>query len=313
MAKIIHAADLHLDSAFVALTGEKAIERRAHQRIILQKIVELGNEEDVDIILLAGDLFDSKNAYYETARMMADALSKSRAEIFISPGNHDPYNEQAPYRAVTFSKNVHVFRNEKIAAYPLPRLGCTVYGAGFTAQSCDKELLSGFKTTEECGIMVLHGEVTESASHYNPVRECDIAESGLTYLALGHVHAHSGIRHAGETAYAYSGAPEGRGFDETGVKGVLIGTVSAGAVDLKLKKISPYSYTERIIKIENNVMESVLAQIPEKSQYEVCRIILTGECERANAEELLAVLSPRFYALRIADRTHPHEDIWSYM
>ena len=74
MVKILHGADLHLDSAFTALDRDKAAERRAHQRTLVQKIVEIGNEEKVDLILLSGDMFDSKNAFGNTAEALSRAF-----------------------------------------------------------------------------------------------------------------------------------------------------------------------------------------------------------------------------------------------
>ena len=105
MIKIIHAADFHLDSAYAALSEEQARSRRAHQRALVQKIIELGNEEQVELILLSGDLLDGRNAYYETAQVLCDAFAKSRAQIFIATGNHDPYDNASPYRSVQFPEN----------------------------------------------------------------------------------------------------------------------------------------------------------------------------------------------------------------
>lgn len=306
MVKIIHAADLHLDSAFSALDADAARTRRAHQRELVQKIVEIGNEEQVDLILLPGDLFDGKNAIYETAQVLSTAFAKSRAQIFIAPGNHDPYNNESPYRAAHFSENVHLFTRESIEKVELPALNCAVYGAAFTSMSCEKSLLEGF-TAEEgmLNLMVLHGEVTSSASKNNPISREQIEKSNLNYLALGHVHSYKGVMREGKTSYAYPGAPEGRGFDECGEKGILIGTVSENGVNLEFRKISPYSYEERVIDI-NELDKS----IPEDARCEVSRIILTGEAESVNAEEIENRYKDRFYKLSVIDRTTAPHSVW---
>ena len=82
--------------------------------------------------------------------------------------------------------------------------------------------------------MCLHSQVQGFGGHqaYQPVLQEQIAASGLDYLALGHVHAYSGLRRAGETWYAYPGTLVGRGFDELGEKGYLSGTVGKGVADL---------------------------------------------------------------------------------
>ena len=57
--KILHAADLHLDSPFEALSANKAALRRAEQRELLSRLAELAVKEKVQLVLLAGDLMDS--------------------------------------------------------------------------------------------------------------------------------------------------------------------------------------------------------------------------------------------------------------
>lgn len=85
----------------------------------------------------------------------------------------------------------------------------------------------------------LHGEVGVPSSRYDPVSEEELAASGLDYAAFGHVHAFSGLRRAGDCFYAWPGCPEGRGFDETGEKGVIIADVERGGVKLRFAPSAP--------------------------------------------------------------------------
>lgn len=305
MVKIIHAADLHLDSAFTALGDEQAAFRRAHQRELVQKIIEIGNEEQVDLILLSGDLFDGKNSYFETVQILSEAFAKSRAQIFISPGNHDPYNSASPYLSAHFSENVHLFTKENVEKVEFANYN--VYGAAFTSMSCEKSLMEGFVAEEgKINIMVLHGEVTSSASKNNPISREQIEKSNLDYLALGHVHSHKGVERAGKTFYAYPGTPEGRGFDECGDKGILIGTVSESGVNLEFRKISPYTYEERYIDIKE-----LDKSVPEEARCEVCRMILTGSAENVDIDEIESKYKNRFYKLSVIDRTCVPYDVWA--
>ncbi len=75
MVRILHAADLHLDSRFEALGAQKAALRRAEQRDMLRRIIELAEREKAQIVLLSGDLFDSDRAYYETASTLSAAFA----------------------------------------------------------------------------------------------------------------------------------------------------------------------------------------------------------------------------------------------
>ena len=212
--KILHAADLHLDSPFEGLGAAKAAQRRDEQRRLLHRIARLAEEESVDIVLLAGDLLDSDSTYAETAEALASALGSISAPVFISPGNHDFYSPRSPYERVKFPENVHIFKNPTPECVALPQLNANVWGAAF----CDKYsagMLGGFSAADGTGaknIMCIHGEVG-GASNYDPISETEIAASGMDYIALGHIHKESGLKKCGSTYYAWPGCPEGRGFD----------------------------------------------------------------------------------------------------
>lgn len=314
MIKFLHTGDFHLDSPFLGLNGDEAIERRRDRRRLLRRIVELGNSEGVSLLLLAGDLFDGKNAYYETAKEIADALNDSRARVFIAPGNHDAFTHDSPYRSVRFPQNVHIFKSREIERVDIPELGLTVYGAGFDGENCDASLLSGFRA-EESGIsvMLMHGNL--AGADYNPIKESEIAESRLTYLALGHIHAASGLKTAGKTFYAYPGCPEGRGFDETGDKGVLLGELSAAGVKAEFRTVSEYRYMERSVDLTGvtDTVGAIREILPEDTAKETCRLTLTGRCDAPDLGLLESSLKDRFYKLIIRDGTQPAKNVWDGM
>ena len=89
MLKFIHAADFHLDSAFAALPAGRAAERRRESRELAFRLADYVNGRGVQLVLLAGDLFDSAAPYRETGEALAEALGRMRAQVFAAPGNHD--------------------------------------------------------------------------------------------------------------------------------------------------------------------------------------------------------------------------------
>ena len=121
--RILHAADLHLDSPFEALSGAQAAQRRREQRDLLRALPELATAHGAEIILLAGDLLDSGSPYPETAKALAETFAGCASEVFLAPGNHDYYSAGAPYARLTFPENVHIFRSPRIEAVALPELG----------------------------------------------------------------------------------------------------------------------------------------------------------------------------------------------
>ena len=130
--RVLHAADLPLDSAFAALSADRARQRRRESREILNTLAQLAQREQVDLVLLAGDLFDGERVYPETVEQLKSALENMTCPVFISPGNHDPYTKNSPYAKEEWPENVHIFRAEELTAVPIPTLNCVVYGAAFT-------------------------------------------------------------------------------------------------------------------------------------------------------------------------------------
>ena len=143
--KIVHAADFHLDSAFGALSTEQARQRRRESRELLTRLCNYVNQNGVDLVLLAGDLFDSDTTYRETLEALSEALGAMQARVFIAPGNHDPYSAKSPYATLSWPENVHVFTSKTVERVELPELQCAVYGAAFTAPVQDESLLAGFR------------------------------------------------------------------------------------------------------------------------------------------------------------------------
>ena len=129
--RILHAADLHLDSPFEALSGAQAAQRRREQRDLLRALPELARAHGAQIILLAGDLLDSGSPYPETAKALAETFAGCASEVFLAPGNHDYYSAGAPYARLTFPENVHIFRTahrgRRAAGAGRARLGRGVY------------------------------------------------------------------------------------------------------------------------------------------------------------------------------------------
>ena len=314
MIKFLHAADLHLDSPFAALRPEQAIQRRQEQRELVRSICALCREHQCGLLLLSGDLFDGGGVYLDTLDVLRDELCECGAQVFIAPGNHDYLSPASPYLTQAWPENVHIFTLPRIERVVLQESGCVVWGAGFT-DSVMPGLLTDFRVPEELksyvNLMVLHGDAAQPSSPYNPVSEAEIAQSGLDYLALGHTHTHSELLRAGKTCYAWPGCPMGRGFDETGEKGVFLGTIENGAVELRFEPLDFRRYALLHVDAGPDPLEAILACLPEHTEKDVYRIILTGESEGVDLAALHRALDERFYALQLRDETAPPLELWT--
>lgn len=312
MITFLHGADFHLDASFAALPPERAAERRGEQRALLDRMADLVEERKIDLVLLSGDLLDGEAVYAETIEALTRALGRIKAPVFIAPGNHDFWSAHSPYASGHWPENVHIFHTEEPEAVPLPDLGCTVYGAAFLSANPDRSPLQGFRVPQDGGvpIMVLHGDV--GGSEYGPINPADIAGSGLTYLALGHIHAGSGLKREGESWWAYPGCPEGRGFDELGDKGVLYGTIEDGTVSTQFIPLAHRRYRIETVDVTELGPEAALsAFLPKEPSPDLCRILLTGECGAFDLEALEAMAAPCFYSVSLRDQTRLRRDLWA--
>ena len=314
--KILHAADFHLDSAFAGLTSEQAKLRRRESRQLLERLSNYVNQKSIDVVLLAGDLFDSATTYRETIEALSDALGGMQAKVFIAPGNHDYYAARSPYATLVWPENVHIFKTREIERVELPELGCAVYGAAFTDAAQETGLLEGFTAPQDglIHLMVLHGDMNAAEARYDPITKEQIAASGLDYLALGHTHQFGGVLTAGKTAYAYSGCPEGRGFDETGAKGVLCGTVEHEWVDIKFIPFAKRRYHILHADVTGKTAEEALqSAMPETAASDLCRVIFTGETDERGVDikSMQERFAPDCFHLELRDGTRIREDIWA--
>lgn len=244
---IVHTADLHLGSLFSS-TPEVAAERKGEQLDTLKQIMDICVSRNADALLIAGDMFDSMKVERRLLDDVKEMLSHYDVRVFITPGNHDPATPDSCY-SEEWPENVHIFRGgmEKVE---IPEKNTCVWGAGFTKTSCDETLLKDFMpVSSRINVLVLHGELTSSEfsdSRYNPIFEEALKSCGADYVALGHIHGYEHYE-CNDFLYCYPGAPAGRGFDETGEKGVLCGYAAKGFAHMDFYPLDSRQYfTEKL-------------------------------------------------------------------
>ena len=277
MTKILHIADLHLDSPFRDDPISEAEKRRADLRNVFLNALKYASENDVKLVLISGDLFDSNYYSKTTLDFLAESFAEApNCHFVIAPGNHDPYRYASPYKKCSFPPNVTVFTTEGMQAVQLEQLGVTVYGYAFTDNSYTVSPLNGFKA-EGDGFHVLcaHADTESANSPYAPIKEAELAKSGLDYAALGHIHTKPEIQRAGNTLYAYSGCIAGRDFSEYGEKGGILVTLdSAGGiktVNAERVRFCPWVYETLTVDLtgateQKEMMSRIKAAVSDKKK-----------------------------------------------
>lgn len=233
--RFVHTADLHLDSPLRSLAlrnADLAEIVRGATRQALVRIVDLCLAEEVDALLIAGDLYDGSQTSMNTALFLAGELRRldeAGIRVFIIRGNHDAQSQVT--NELTLPPSVHVFkgRSKAVLAKTLER-GRDVYihGMSFASPHAPESLLPSFQmpAVDAINIGMLHTSLAGSAGHdlYAPCSVADLQAHGFDYWALGHVHQRQ--VHASEPFVVMPGMPQGRDINEAGSKGVTLVTVT---------------------------------------------------------------------------------------
>ena len=319
--KVLHCADLHFDTPFKEISKEVSDTSKNELLEVFKNIIDLAIDENIEVLLIAGDVFDNLTVNKNTLFFISDQIRRiNNIKVFISPGNHDPYNEKSFYNMINWPENVYIFKGD-MEFKEVKELNLIVWGAGFRGNYENETLLRGINVdNDKINIMILHGEIvsTNSKNEYNPIYINDIYKSNIDYIALGHRHKFSEILKAGMTTYAYSGCPQGRGFDEEGEKGVIIGEVYRGGTDLRFFPVCKRKYVTKEINITgtNNYDEVIFKVLSDLSDEEIhknfYKIILKGELkEHFNLKENLLIekLKNKFYYIKIINDTSIEVDL----
>jgi len=250
-ARFLHAADLHLSRPFGFLPPQLAEERRRDQRRALTKIADLALERNVDIVLIAGDLFDSPDpdpTDLEAVTKEFSRLVDGGKRIFAIPGNHDPASPNSFWHGMGVEE-LHVFLETEWSPVVLDDLGIAVVGIAFHHGKSERRAFEGLESPDgmPC-VLLVHAswEAFEGQlERYHPFSAADLADTKASYVALGHYHKFNPIL-AGRVAACYPGTPEGISFDkpETEDRFVIVGEIA----DDGSAKIEPVKINHRIMR-----------------------------------------------------------------
>lgn len=319
--KIAHCADLHL--GFKNKHDTSLINSNDIIDIFVDILEECKNQK-VDFLLISGDLFDDINPGNFEIETIKENLKKFGIKTIISPGNHDPYTIDSPYYDKNWPENVFIFKSKELRFFEFRDLNVRIWGAAFENIYEKNSPLKKITNLDSqfINICVIHGNITSyHNNYYCPIQISEIENSGMDYIALGHIHKRSEIKKIGNTFYAYSGSPYPYDSSETGQKGIYIGYVSKNSCNLEFKKICKYTYEKISIDVTGaNSNDSIIDIILDKLKllykeshlnncYEATICGDIDECLSINVSYLEHVLNKKLRFIRIIDNTEIKIDI----
>ncbi len=234
--KFVHAADLHIDSPLRGLAryeGAPVEAVRGATRRAFENLIDLCLEENADLLLLAGDIYDGDWKDYGTGLFFLNQLARLRAAdipVVLLRGNHDA--ESRITKHLKFPENVHELSVSAPSSIDLPKIGVRVHGQGFPTRAVTSDLAATYPdaTRGAFNIGLLHTAVGGRPGHenYAPCELPTLIAKGYDYWALGHVHSREVLSTAPHVVF--SGNLQGRHMRETGAKGATVVTVQDGRI-----------------------------------------------------------------------------------
>ncbi|MCE0768435.1 DNA repair exonuclease [Pseudonocardia kujensis] len=235
--RLVHAADLHLDSPLLGLSrledSDLADTLRRATRRACENLVDLTVAERADALLLAGDVYDGDWRDYATGAFFVRQMSRLHDEgipVFLINGNHDAESEIT--RSLRLPPNVHRLATDHPETVVLDHVGLAVHGQGFATRAVLENLVPAYpdRIPGLVNVGLLHTSVLGAEGHdpYAPCTPEDLARCRYEYFALGHVHDRR-VVNDGEHVAAFSGNLQGRHPREPGAKGATVVEVVPGA------------------------------------------------------------------------------------
>lgn len=321
--RYLHAADLHLDSRFAGLAHISPAIRsylRESTFAALGRLVRVAIQENVDFIVISGDVYDVSDASLQGQLRFQEALKELGQQgihVFLIHGNHDPLDG---LRLTTeMPSHVTVFGGEKpdLATAYRRKDGqevAIVSGISYpTAKVTDNTAVTFSRKpgSRLFHIAMLHGNVDGDLLHetYSPCSRRDLIERGFDYWALGHIHKRSVLHE--KPAIIYPGNIQGRSIKETGPKGCYVVDVDeAGSATPHFHELDYVRWQVRDLSIEGlsneaewiqrveQVIDDIREELPELMSVVRFRLIGRGDvhkvlAEKGAVEDLLSELQRR--------------------
>lgn len=316
MMKIIHCSDIHLDSKMESnLSAAQARERNAEICASFARMIRYAQEHQVEAILIAGDLFDTRRVSARTADFVANQIrSAEQVDFYYLRGNHDE-------------------RENVFASMQMPE-NFKTFGAGWTSYRRDGVVITGLElgqdnwesmydslelNGEDTNIVMLHGmESTQPGQEQIAIPK--LKNKNIHYLALGHIHSHKLEKLDADGVYCYCGCLEGRGFDECGEKGFVLLDIKERQVRAEFVPFASRQLYEVSVDISGlttiteiqSAMEDAAEGIPASA---LVKFTLTGEYTPETQKDLpflRKMLEPRFWFVKIKDESRLKIDRRSY-
>lgn len=256
MIKILHTADIHLDSPLKSLAFRDETLRKTVQtatRTAFTRIIDTALAENVSALMIAGDLFDGAERSAKTAAFLIselDRLSAANIPVFYIKGNHDAENPITG--ELKLPENVHIFdgRGGKVQ---LGQHDIWIHGVSFSGRQASESLLPKFHApvAGAVNIAMLHTSLSGDKAHdvYAPCTLAELKALGFDYWALGHIHKRQ--IYSQSPWIVMPGIPQGRDIGEAAAKSATLLHIDSSNIEIEEVFTSVAEFIDRQIDISD--------------------------------------------------------------
>mgnify|MGYP000858736260 CR=1 FL=1 len=315
MIKFVHTGDIHLGLQFnnVSFDRETAVTRRTELWSTFQRVIEYTKNNNMDFLLIAGDLFESKYFTLGDMKRLKDIFTDAiDVNIIIVAGNHDYLSDNSLYNKVEWSNNVFIFKGDGIQEIDFPELNTTIYGYSWDrVEIKDNQLFYDydFNSPRKNKILVIHGEIS-SNSNYLPLDKQSLNNLDLDYIALGHIHKPEII----SNKMAYCGSLEPLDFGEIGERGFIQGSIEDNDTKIEFVPFSKRKFLYKKMCIDENMsyqdIYKLITNVDGNKDMDYYRIELDGYIQHdIDVDSLFTSQKDGFYYIETIDNTTPDYDL----
>ncbi len=312
--KIIHCADLHIDSSMESnFTKEQAKERKEEVLQAYERMVAYAKDNNVKVIILAGDIFDkSRIGKRAKDRFLEQILLNPEIDFIYLRGNHD--NVDIFEGVDKKPDNLKLFSGKEWTKY---EYSDNVVIAGIELNKDNNQTIYNqlILKNSDVNIVTLHGQESKYNNDKTEIVNLTALKNHyIDYLALGHIHQYRRERLDERGIWCYSGCLEGRGFDECGTKGFVLLDVSDGKIIDQFIPFSKREFLEVEIDISgisgilatNEIIAKVRKEVSNIESKNIVKFILTGGVDidlDVDKDRIKEAIEDEFYFVKVYDRT----------
>ena len=252
--RFIHIADLHLGSSPEAefLWGKNRAEEIWDS---FAAVIDACNEKEIDLLLIAGDLFDRPPVWADLDRAAKLFARLTATEVVMIAGASDYITEDSPWKTYPWQSWVHMLSDKHCMNVQLGNINTSVHGCSYYALTEGKPYLEDARPDKESEYQILLGYTGDD--NHMPADLSELSEKGFDYIALGYEHKASVMQNM---HIAYAGSLEPLSVQETGKHGFILGEINEESTTIRFVPFACREYINIKVRLSSDITEDELEE-----------------------------------------------------